>query len=284
MWLIAACAAGQDSTVSNSGLSSQGGSNPSGTGGTGGTGSAETDAASSTVDLTGGGVDASTAAATSITSGGDDETTADPVPNPDGLPNGEECTDPAQCMTLNCYKIPLPVDGLPPGLCSVCDKDMDCVDAGLGTACTVDAVTLAAKCTYGDLGSFCESEAACQKDLFCAQLIPGSDGFLPHTCSECNLDTDCGGGLRCLPVIDVAKYSGMKHCTVQGTVNPGGLCPLPDGDAMCLTGKCALLNIAGIFDVGVCGQCKADTDCPGSPMMKCDPPKFNDGFVASTCI
>lgn len=279
--LLAACAAGEDGSSGNSGLGSQGGSNPSDPAGTGGSG--ESGAASSTVDPTGG-VDASTGAATSLTSGAADETTADPVPNPDGLPNGDECTDPAQCMTENCYKIPLPVDGLPPGLCSVCDADMDCVAAGLGTACTVDAMTLAAKCTYGDVGSFCESQAACQKDLFCAQLIPGSDGFLPHTCSECSLDTDCGGGLRCLPVIDVAQYAGKKVCKVMGTVSAGGLCPLPDGDAMCVTGKCALLNIAGLFDVGVCGDCKADADCPNSATKKCDPPKFADGFVASKCI
>jgi hypothetical protein len=77
----------------------------------------------------------------SSTSGATDDS-SDPRPNPNGLPNGEECTDPGQCMTDNCYKIPLPVDGLPPGICSVCDSDMDCVDAGLGTACTVDANSL----------------------------------------------------------------------------------------------------------------------------------------------
>lgn len=53
---------------------------------------------------------------------------------------------------------------------------------------------------------------------------------------------------------------------------------------MCLTGKCALLNVAGKFDIGVCGECKADADCPNSATKKCDPPKYAAGFMASKCI
>jgi len=277
--LGAACASGEGEGSSFGGLSTASASSPAGTAVDTGSTANLTEAPDPTDDPG----TTTTAAAPAITSTAADAT-GDPVPNPDGLPNGSECTDPAQCMTLNCFKIPLPVADLPAGLCSVCDADTDCVDAGLGTACTVDPDTLTAACTYGTKGSFCQSEAACQPDLFCAQLVPGSDGVLPRTCSECNLDTDCGGNLRCLPQIDVATYSGVKHCVVPGTVNPGGLCPLPDGDPMCLTSKCALLNIAGLFDVGVCGQCKSDADCMASPTMKCEPPKFADGFVASTCI
>ena len=286
MLLLAACAGGDNAGTSFGGLSTANPTTPSG-GTMDGTGSTDntggTMNATEGVEPTGGELDTGSPDP-SITSGAA-EATSDPAPNPDGLPNGEECTDPGQCMTDNCYKIPLPVDGLPPGICSVCDGDMDCVDAGLGTACTVDPVSLAAVCSYGDAGSFCETQAACQDDLFCTPLLPGAEALLPKTCSECQADADCGGGgLRCLAKIDVVMYSGMKYCAVPGSVGLGGLCPLPDGDPMCVTSKCALLNLAGLLDVGVCGECKADADCPNSPTKKCDPPKFDDGFIASKCI
>lgn len=279
MLLLVACAGGDESSGSSfGGLSTPGPSGPSGTVGTD-TGTTGTDS-DITTDPTSGGQE--TSAGDPSTGGASDESGA-PVPNPDGFPNGDECTDPDQCMTGNCYKIPLPVGGLPPGICSVCDADMDCVDARLGTACTVDANTLAAKCSYGDAGSFCETQAACQDDLFCAPLVDGAEGLLPHTCSECSVDADCGGGgLRCVAQIDVNTYSGVKYCAVPGSIGQGGLCPLPDGDAMCVTSKCALLNLGGLLDVGVCGQCKADADCAMG--QTCDPPKFDSGFFGSTCI
>ncbi len=74
----------------------------------------------------------------------------------------------------------------------------------------------------------------------------------------------------------------MKSCAVPGTVGQGGLCPLPDGDAMCTTSKCAVLDLGGFLDVGVCGQCKADADCAMG--QTCAPPKFDSGFIPSTCI
>ena len=287
MLLVAACSSGEDTGSGFGGLSTPtGASGPtsapgSDTGDSGGSGGATgTTGASDSSDSSGGG-GASTGSG-AATSGAATEDSADPVPNPDGLPSGSECSDPGACMTGNCYKIPLPVGGLPPGICSECDADADCVAAGRGTACSVDVETLGAVCGYGNEGSFCESQAACQDDLFCTALIDGADGLLPHTCSECSGDADCGGNLRCLPVIDVAVYSGQKRCTVPGSVGQGGLCPLPDGDPMCVTHKCAVLSLAGLLDVGVCGQCKSDGDCAMG--QTCDPPKFQDGFIASKCV
>ncbi len=284
MLLVTACSAGEDTGSSFGGLSTPtGASGPASTpgGDTAETGDA-TDAAGTTdaTASTGGG---EASASTSATTGSDGaEDSGDPVPNPEGLPNGSECSDPGACMTGNCYKVPLPVGDLPPGICAECDADADCVAAGLGTACSVDAETLGAVCGYGNEGSFCETQAACQDDLVCTALIDGAEGLLPHTCSECDSDADCGGALRCLPVIDVATYSGQKRCTVPGSVGQGGLCPLPDGDPMCVTHKCAVLSLAGLLDVGVCGQCKSDGDCAVG--QTCDPPKFQDGFIASKCI
>jgi len=281
---LTACAGDDSSGSSFAGLTfPTGASTPGTSAGTEGTDG--TSGATDAPEPTGGG-GASTGSDPTATSGATEDS-ADPTdptaPNPDGLPNGSECTDPAQCMTGNCYKIPLPVDGLPPGICSECDADLDCVAADLGTACTVDAMTLAAKCSYGEAGSFCESQAACQNDLFCVALLDGADGLLPHTCSECRTDADCGGGgLRCVAELDVVTYSGVKHCAVPGSVGKGGLCPLTDGDAMCATGKCAVFNVLGNLDVGVCGDCKTDADCGMG--QTCTPPKFKDGFVASTCM
>lgn len=274
--LLAACAGGATDETTFGGLGSASPSTPSGGSAddTGATADLATTAGPTSPELDTGNADTSA----------DDESTGAPVPNPDGLPNGKECTDPGQCMTDNCYKVPLPVDGLPPGICSECDADMDCVTAGRGTACTVDPVSRAGVCGYGNAGSFCETQAACQKDLLCAELIPGAGPLLPRVCSACQVDTDCGGDLRCIAKLDVANYSGTRSCAVPGTVDPGDLCPLPDGDKMCLSEKCAVLKLADVLDVGVCGQCKSDADCPNSPTKKCDPPKFTDDFVASTCI
>ena len=144
MLLVAACSSGEDTGSGFGGLSTPtGASGPtsapgSDTGDSGGSGGATgTTGASDSSDSSGGG-GASTGSG-AATSSAATEDSADPVPNPDGLPSGSECSDPGACMTGNCYKVPLPVGDLPPGICAECDADADCVAAGLGTACSVDA-------------------------------------------------------------------------------------------------------------------------------------------------
>lgn len=199
--------------------------------------------------------------------------------NPDGLPNGAECSSPAQCMSGNCYTIPLPIDDLPAGICGVCDADQDCVDAGLGIACSVDVSGVTSKCTDGSLGSFCETQAACKGGLWCEELLDGVNGLLPMSCSTCRDDADCDGGARCTPEIDVVAFTGHKRCALPGSVENDGMCPVVDGAAICKSGHCGVVTVLTI-DAGVCGECSSDADCGGGT---CTPGKWADGFVGSVC-
>lgn len=258
-----------------------GATNPTGVTGATSLGTTGAPTSSATDDTTGGSGGATgaptTGADTSGTSGGT-------VPNPDGLPNGSECMSNAQCMTANCYKIMIPVDGLPPGICSECDQDADCVAAGSGISCTVDSASLGGVCTDGGLGSYCESQAACQPQFFCDPIVDGAEGLLPNACNECRADSDCAAPERCVPAIDIVQYTGKKSCVAPGTVANDGLCPTTNGGPICITGICNILNIGGLLDVGVCGQCAADADCVQMGLTTCTASKFDGGFFGSECV
>ncbi len=217
------------------------------------------------------GTSAGTSASDTVTAG---NTTN---PNPDGAPNGSECSSAAECMSGNCYLIPLPVGDLPDGVCGICDEDQDCVDAGLGIACSVDVVTQQTTCTDGGVGSFCQSQAGCKDGLYCSDLIDGANGLLPKACGTCLTDADCGGADRCTPSVDVVNYSGSRYCAPPGSVANDGLCP-EGADGVCASNHCTLLDLQ-FLKVGVCGECSSDDDCPGS----CADAEFKDGFVGSTC-
>lgn len=201
--------------------------------------------------------------------------------NPDGLPNGSECTDDAMCISGNCYTIPLPINDLPSGICGVCDEDKDCVDAGLGISCTISAMDYQAVCTDGSAGSFCESQAACKDGLWCQILVEGAEGLLPMSCGTCRTDADCDGGRRCTPSLDLVTYTGHKYCALPQSLKNDELCPLVDGDPLCLSGHCEIADLGGLLDVAVCGQCSADSDCPMG--QTCKPGAWADGPVGSLC-
>lgn len=269
--LLAGCATGDDAGT-GFGLTA-----PTGAPGTSATSQGSTtDPAGTTGGTTGdGGGGGTTTAATTAP-----PATATTAPNPGGAPDGATCTADEECQSGNCYDITLPVDGLPPGVCSPCDEDADCVEAGAGTSCTIDGEQLVAKCTDGGLGSFCQSQAACQPGLVCVVLVPGAEQLLPMACSACDVDADCGGDLRCVPKVDVVSYTGHKYCAGPGSVADDGLCALTDGDALCQSGHCTVLDL-GVLSVGVCGQCSTDADCPG---QTCAPAKFDSGFLGSACV
>lgn len=218
------------------------------------------------------GTDGTTTSATTGTGGA----TTD-APNPDGFPNGFECSSPEQCMSGNCFTLPLPLDDLPTGICGVCDADQDCVDAGTGIACSIDVMGMQTTCTNGGVGSFCQSQAGCAEGLFCDDLIDGV-ALLPKACGECSSDADCPDNTRCTPSINVEQFSGNKFCAAPGSVANDGMCPV-GGDNVCASGHCGLVDV-GLFEVGVCGACKSDSDCPGT----CMPGDFDDGFIGSVCV
>jgi hypothetical protein len=202
--------------------------------------------------------------------------------NPDGAANGLECTADLECQTGHCYKIPLPLDDLPPGICSECNTDQDCVDRGLGISCTVDPATLGGHCTDGGLGSFCATQAACKPQYYCDEILNNADGLLPHACGECRDDQDCKDGKRCTPRIDLDQYTGNKYCAAPGSVPNDGLCPEFTGNGVCANGHCGVVNVVGTVNVGICGQCSADADC-AAPKV-CMPGTFSDGIFGATCV
>jgi len=201
--------------------------------------------------------------------------------DPNGLPNGSECTEDSECKTGNCFTIPIPINDFPMGICADCDEDVDCTDAGTGISCTLNPQVFNAVCTDGGPASYCQSQAACKPGLFCDELVDGAMGLLPNTCGECRDDADCAMGTRCVATVDVATYAGTKKCAAPGSVANDDLCPLTNGDAMCASGHCGVLDLAGLLMVGVCGACGSDADCGGGT---CTAPKFDSGFLGSFCM
>jgi Cys-rich repeat protein len=230
---------------------------------------AASDAASG--DASSGGGTSGATGATTGTSGGD----------PNGLPNSAECSEDAQCMSGTCYKNPIPIGDLPPGVCSVCKDGADCAALGLGISCTLDPGLMQATCVDGGVGSFCESQASCKAGLFCEPLVAGAQGLLPMVCGTCRTDADCAGGRRCTPSIDVENYSGHKFCALPGALINDALCPMSDGDALCASGHCELADLGGLLEVAICGECAANSDCPGG--QTCMAGSWVDGPVGSRC-
>ena len=122
--------------------------------------------------------------------------------------------------------------------------------------------------------------------LQCEQVIDTA-GAIPDTfCSQCGATADCTPGQVCRPsvVIDGLQPGGFLECIDAGTGEDGSLCP-PSGDAAaCASGICAVVDIAGlgIADIGVCGPCASDDDCPGGT---CQPPVVDEnGAVPSQCV
>lgn len=287
LWLLPACTSGTNegnAFGSNSGpvgtsptsgstedtdAASEDSSGTSGEGSTGGPGSTSTDAVDSTGAAT---TDDPTGATTNACMGA-----------PTGMSAiGETCTDGCECGSGICYSLPLVGSA-----CSACLNDVDCQTAGVGT-CSIDVTTESAACTNGELGVMCEPAAmGCAAGLSCAQLID-TGGVLPDTfCSECTTTADCTAGEVCTPnvIIDGLQPGGFLQCIPQGSGADGTFCPATGDASACASGFCAVADIGGvgIAEVGVCGPCAVDGDCPAG--MTCTPPEVDEnGATPSVCV
>mgnify|MGYP007037740947 CR=1 FL=1 len=229
------------------------------------TGSASSDGGSSTTSTT----DVSTTDATGTTDGGttegpqtDGTTTGDSgdsgdsgsgTGNPGGMPNGSPCASPLDCVSNECFLVP--VLG---GVCSECTDESDCPMGG----CSVPnpLANLPAVCNDGTLGGGCDTNAGCNAPLTCEVIIT-SPILTASTCSSCTTDADCGPDL-CVPSYDVFAISGFKQCEPAGSVPNGEGCELgPTGDASCMSGHCVTASLAGLADLGVCSECAIDGHC-----------------------
>ena len=183
-------------------------------------------------------------------------------------PLGGMCSSGDECDSGFCYDIPM--FG---GVCSECLMDSDCE---MGT-CAGDFNAGYAVCTDGALGLMCDSDEGCMGDLVCGELID-TGGFFPlNFCSECNDATPCADMQICTPVYDLANFQGSLQCADPGSVEDGGGCPLGDG-TVCASGFCGTASIMGFVELGVCGECNSDMDCP-MPGQTCVGPTADQGGV-----
>jgi hypothetical protein len=119
-------------------------------------------------------------------------------------------------------------------------------------------------CNQGEVGGGCESSEVCQDDATCGTVLDLLGLIQINTCGECATDDDCGGK-RCVPVVTVSTFSGSTMCLGIGSLAQDSFCDLEgDGDAACERGLCAPVDVMGLAEVGACGECKGDTDCPDS--------------------
>lgn len=140
-------------------------------------------------------------------------------------------------------------------------------------------------CSAGNLGENCESQAACEGDLECVEVlnIPGILDL--SSCGECDTDGDCMPGSVCNIDLSIADFNGVWTCTPTGTVPLGETCNLEgSGDAACSSGVCAEASIQGLIPVGICSECDGNDPCEAGEVCV-DPDVGIDGtIVPGTCI
>ncbi|MCR9165085.1 MAG: hypothetical protein ACE37F_21565 [Nannocystaceae bacterium] len=178
-----------------------------------------------------------------------DETSVDPQPN------GAQCSGADECESGYCYTIPQAG-----GVCSECLVDQDC---GMGT-CSLDAVGYAI-CTDGSQGVQCNTDEGCMGELVCTELIDTGGIFNASFCSECGPQLPCTDGQLCTPFYDLENLGGSFICADPGSVDNGQGCPIEGGEGVgeaCASGHCGVAALLGFAELGVCGECSVDEDCP----------------------
>ncbi len=210
-----------------------------------------TDSESSSTTGDGDGDGDSTTSETSTSGDGD----GDGDTGPTDLPDGASCAADMECMSGQCFLVP--VLG---GLCGECTDDSDCPDGG----CSIPnpLASTGSTCNEGELGGGCETDDVCQTDLSCELILDVAGILTASTCSTCGSDADCDNGELCTINYDVANFTGDRTCVVPGTVLDGEGCDLDgSGDMACESGLCAEVDIMGLAQLGVCGECAVDADC-----------------------
>lgn len=257
--------------------SSEGAEEASGSESTTGT-DAETESGDTTTSTT----DATSTETTDPT-GNDDPTVADTTTEDTmgELPNGSSCTSDGECMSGNCYVVPFLG-----GQCGECNEDADCTDT-TGGGCTPPNPfeTSGSVCNMGEVGGGCESSDVCQDGLSCGNVLDLLGLIQINTCGECATDADCDMGLICAPVVSVMDFSGVNTCIEPNSLAQDSFCNLEgNGNDACMSGICSTIDIMGLAQIGACGACNTDADCPGNGT--CAPGAFDLDTAAlsgSTC-
>jgi hypothetical protein len=273
--ILAACGSPDEATSGDESSGSSGGTGPDSATATNGMSStsASTTATSSTTTAN--------PTTTSADSGSESmgfinpETGVDTGPQPPG-PNGSMCGGNEECESGFCYQVPMLG-----GLCGECLMDSDCE---MGT-CALDFNIMYAVCTDGSIGMMCDSDEGCAGELVCTQLIDTGGIFNASFCSDCGPSAPCMGDQVCNPVYSDMGLGGYLTCVDPGSVENDQGCPIVDGmgdGSVCMSGHCGIANLFMFLEVGVCGECDIDNDCP--MMGTCNPPTADmGGLMGATC-
>lgn len=150
-------------------------------------------------------------------------------------------------------------------------------------------------CNGGKPGDGCMSDAVCSDPSapLCAQvlLVPGI--LAVSTCGECRSGSDCQdpAAPNCSLDYDLLNFTGQHKCVADGSLpndsgyNLADCMGAPVGDRACASGFCGQASVMGLLNIGVCGACRSDSDCP--PGKFCDAPQvdLNSGTLSgSVCL
>jgi hypothetical protein len=203
-----------------------------------------------------------------------------PIPdtaNPDGLPDGSTCTSDPECMSGNCYVLPFLG-----GYCGQCNEDADCFGGGCTPPNPFEATP--PFCNMGELGAGCESDDVCSGDLACANVFDLLGVISLNTCGSCLDDDECGDQI-CAPIFELSAWAGHLECIDPQSLPKNAYCDLEgNGDQVCASGICSVVDVMGLAEVGVCGECNVDADCG---MGWCQPGELvleSGQLFGSTCF
>jgi Cys-rich repeat protein len=153
--------------------------------------------------------------------------------------------------------------GILGGICGDCLSDADCGGGGCTQPNPLAQPPTGSTCNDGSYGDQCMSDAVCQRDLQCVEALNVPGVLVVSACSECATDADCGGGMLCAPDIAIAGLTGSWRCVAPMSLANGQSCDFEgSGDLSCQSGQCAVADVMGLLQIGVCSQCDEDGDCP----------------------
>ncbi|MBK7826467.1 hypothetical protein [Nannocystis sp.] len=199
--------------------------------------------------------------------------------DPPGLPNNASCTDPTGCGCASGKCFVVPILG---GFCGECLGDADCSPGGCTPPDPVNGI--GSRCNKGEPGAGCESDAVCSdpQHPHCAPVLVVQGILDVSTCSACKTNLDCPPAAHnCTPIYDIPNFTGLLECVADGAIPNGAGCNLSDngqgqpiGDEACASGLCGTANVMGLLDVGVCGECRSNADCPPN-LPQCSDPQVD---------
>lgn len=205
-------------------------------------------------------------------------------PQPGSVELGDDCQADAHCKSGICKELYYP--GEPdsteprPKTCAECRDDAQCIAEKKGIVCTASMEEGFIRCQDGSLGTPCEKKEHCSGNLGCFKVKLGDNESFMKSCSECGSHSDCPaeGNRNCVARDSSENLAYFNRCLADGARKTGEACfPCETGDRECAGGFCVKVkneDPEDTFCVGVCGECRADTDCKEG--FRCTPAKLAD--------